>query len=65
MSMKLAKIDSELENKAHSLSKTKTLSKSVNLESEIRELQCKRDEISEKVDSLNQKMTSGELTVSN
>ena len=63
MSMKLEKIDNELGDKSLNLGKTRTLSKSVNLESEIRELQTKRSEISGKVDSLNLKVTSGSNSI--
>ena len=61
MSMNLEKIDTEIANKSLSLSRTQTLSKSVGLESEIRELQRKRVEISGKVDSLNKKVNQGKL----
>ena len=61
MSMNLEKIDAEIANKSLCLSKTQTLSKSVGLESEIRELKRKRDEISEKVDTLNKKVTLGKM----
>ena len=59
--MKLEKIDSEIANKSLSLSRTQTLSKSVGLESEIRELQRKKSEISLKVDSLNKRVSVGKL----
>ena len=64
MSMNLEKIDTEIANKSLSLSRTQTLSKSVGLESEIRELQRKRVEISGKVDSLNKKVNLGKLNFS-
>ena len=59
MSMKLEKIDSEITNKSLSLSRTQTLSKSVGLEGEIRELQKKKAEISGKVESLNKRVSVG------
>ena len=59
MSMKLEKLDSEIANKSLVLGSTKTLSKSVNLESEMRELKTKREEIKEKADKLNRKINSG------
>lgn len=61
MSMKLEKIDSEIANKSLSLSRTQTLSKSVGLESEIRDLQKKKMEISAKVESLNERVNVGKL----
>ena len=64
MSMNLEKIDTEIANKSLSLSRTQTLCKSVGLESEIRELQRKRVEISGKVDSLNKKVNLGKLNFS-
>ena len=59
--MKLDKIDTEIANKPLCLSRTQTLSKSVGLEAEIRDLQKRRAEITGKVESLNKKVNLGEL----
>ncbi|XP_063693337.1 kinesin-like protein KIF3A isoform X2 [Bolinopsis microptera] len=64
MSMKLDKLDTEIANKSLCLSRTQTLSKSVGLEAEIRDLQRKRAEITGKVESLNKKVNLGELLTS-
>ena len=63
MSMNLEKIDAEIANKSLCLGKTQTLSKSVGLEAEIRELKRRRDEINDKVDTLNKKVTLGKYLV--
>ena len=61
MSMKLQNLEGEISEKVESRTRTQTLSTSVNLDKEIRELREKREEISKRVDRLHKKMTSGEM----